>query len=191
MRDLLVEPTDPFGHGTKLLVACDHDAGILPSPARPPKRRSHVTVDTSKLSAMSKKTSTSFGSDFVVTKDPITITNIFIAKNLHLTHHASFWDAMILAACLDVGIRELYSEDLPTPSLGGSWILRDVSFYRVVVGAGATAGTIPRPSSIVRAWLAGTFVRWSFMPLGHSTSIADTTRSFARPKVSARSLCEQ
>ena len=46
-------------------------------------------------------------------------TNILIAKKLHLTHHVSFWDAMIFAACLDVGIRELYSEDLPGENVQG------------------------------------------------------------------------
>src|SRR5438067_462213 len=35
------------------------------------------------------------------------------AKDLHLGQRVSFWDAMILAACLDAGIRLLYSEDIP------------------------------------------------------------------------------
>ncbi len=35
------------------------------------------------------------------------------AKSLHLAHHVSFWDAMILAACLDTGVHLLYSEDIP------------------------------------------------------------------------------
>lgn len=35
------------------------------------------------------------------------------AKELHLTRGASFWDALILAACVDAGIEILYSEDLP------------------------------------------------------------------------------
>ena len=34
------------------------------------------------------------------------------AKNLHLTHHASFWDAMILAACLDVEATQPPPSDL-------------------------------------------------------------------------------
>lgn len=41
------------------------------------------------------------------------------AKNLHLTHRTSFWDAMILAACLDIGIRVLYSEDAPGGDISG------------------------------------------------------------------------
>ena len=41
------------------------------------------------------------------------------AKNLHLTHHVSFWDAMILAACVDVGVGLLYSEDVPGGDVGG------------------------------------------------------------------------
>lgn len=35
------------------------------------------------------------------------------ARSLHLAHGVSFWDAMILAACLDSGIEVLYSEDVP------------------------------------------------------------------------------
>jgi predicted nucleic acid-binding protein len=35
------------------------------------------------------------------------------AKELHLMRGASFWDALILAACVDAGIETLYSEDLP------------------------------------------------------------------------------
>lgn len=35
------------------------------------------------------------------------------ARNLHLAHSVSFWDAMILAACLDAGAQLLYSEDVP------------------------------------------------------------------------------
>ena len=35
------------------------------------------------------------------------------AKELHLTRGAAFWDALILAACVDAGIETLYSEDLP------------------------------------------------------------------------------
>lgn len=41
------------------------------------------------------------------------------AKNLHLTHHVSFWDAIILAACLDAGVRLLYSEDIPGEGIAG------------------------------------------------------------------------
>jgi predicted nucleic acid-binding protein len=35
------------------------------------------------------------------------------AKELHLTHSVSFWDAMILAACLEANVDVLYSEDVP------------------------------------------------------------------------------
>jgi predicted nucleic acid-binding protein len=35
------------------------------------------------------------------------------AKSLHTQHHCSFWDAMIIAACLECGATRLYSEDLP------------------------------------------------------------------------------
>ena len=41
------------------------------------------------------------------------------AKSLHLTHHVSFWDAMILAACLDAGASLLYSEDIPGADISG------------------------------------------------------------------------
>ena len=35
------------------------------------------------------------------------------ARELHLQQHWSFWDAMVVAACLDSGVTRLYSEDLP------------------------------------------------------------------------------
>ena len=35
------------------------------------------------------------------------------AKSLHLVHHVSFWDAMILSSCVDAGVARFYSEDLP------------------------------------------------------------------------------
>lgn len=38
------------------------------------------------------------------------------AEELHLRQGWSFWDAMIVAACLECGVTRLYSEDLP----GGS-----------------------------------------------------------------------
>ncbi len=41
------------------------------------------------------------------------------AKHLHLTHNVSFWDAMILAACLDADVRLLYSEDIPGGDISG------------------------------------------------------------------------
>lgn len=35
------------------------------------------------------------------------------ARELHLRNGWSFWDAMIVAACLDAGIHRIYTEDLP------------------------------------------------------------------------------
>jgi predicted nucleic acid-binding protein len=35
------------------------------------------------------------------------------AQGLHLDRKLSFWDAMIVGACIDCGIETLYSEDLP------------------------------------------------------------------------------
>lgn len=35
------------------------------------------------------------------------------ARSLHLEHQWSFWDAMLIGACLEAGIERLYSEDLP------------------------------------------------------------------------------
>ena len=35
------------------------------------------------------------------------------AQGLHMSHGVSFWDAMILASCLEVGVEVLYSEDVP------------------------------------------------------------------------------
>ena len=35
------------------------------------------------------------------------------ARVLHLEQQWSFWDAMMVSACLDAGVTRLYSEDLP------------------------------------------------------------------------------
>jgi len=35
------------------------------------------------------------------------------ARLLHTEHGWSFWDAMIVAACLEAGVTRVYSEDLP------------------------------------------------------------------------------
>jgi predicted nucleic acid-binding protein len=35
------------------------------------------------------------------------------SRELHLNRGASFWDAMILAACAEAGVEIFYSEDLP------------------------------------------------------------------------------
>lgn len=34
-------------------------------------------------------------------------------KRLHLQQRWAFWDALLVAACLDSGVTRLYSEDLP------------------------------------------------------------------------------
>jgi predicted nucleic acid-binding protein len=35
------------------------------------------------------------------------------ARTLHLTHGVSFWDATILAACIEADVDVFYSEDVP------------------------------------------------------------------------------
>jgi predicted nucleic acid-binding protein len=35
------------------------------------------------------------------------------ARHLHVERQVSFWDAMIIGACLEAGVTTLYSEDLP------------------------------------------------------------------------------
>ena len=35
------------------------------------------------------------------------------ARTLHATHGVSFWDATILAACVEAGVDVFYSEDVP------------------------------------------------------------------------------
>jgi predicted nucleic acid-binding protein len=35
------------------------------------------------------------------------------AQNLHVVRRVSFWDALILAACVEAGVETLYSEDVP------------------------------------------------------------------------------
>ena len=35
------------------------------------------------------------------------------AQDLHVHHHMSYWDALIVAACLEDGVHTLYSEDVP------------------------------------------------------------------------------
>jgi predicted nucleic acid-binding protein len=41
------------------------------------------------------------------------------AALLHTEHGWSFWDAMIVAACLEAGVNRLYSEDLPGHDVPG------------------------------------------------------------------------
>jgi len=40
------------------------------------------------------------------------------ARPLHEDQGFSFWDAMIVGACMDCGVDTLYSEDLPGRSVG-------------------------------------------------------------------------
>lgn len=35
------------------------------------------------------------------------------AQQLHLQKHVSFWDSLILAACVEAGVDTLYTEDIP------------------------------------------------------------------------------
>jgi len=41
------------------------------------------------------------------------------ARHLHLNRKVAFWDAMIIAACVDADVRLLYSEDLPGGDIEG------------------------------------------------------------------------
>jgi len=41
------------------------------------------------------------------------------ARHLHLNRNVAFWDATIIAACLDAGVQRLYSEDLPGGDIEG------------------------------------------------------------------------
>ena len=41
------------------------------------------------------------------------------AQTLHSSQGISFWDAMIIGACLDSGVQKLYSEDLPGGAVEG------------------------------------------------------------------------
>jgi predicted nucleic acid-binding protein len=43
-----------------------------------------------------------------------------IAQSLHQDHGVSFWDAMVIAACIDCGVNTLYCEDLPAVELGAA-----------------------------------------------------------------------
>ncbi len=42
-----------------------------------------------------------------------TAANLTHARELHVAHGCSLWDALILAACVDAGVDVLYSEDVP------------------------------------------------------------------------------
>jgi predicted nucleic acid-binding protein len=41
------------------------------------------------------------------------------ARVLHVDHRCSFWDAMLLSACLEGGVTRLYTQDVPSrPPMG-------------------------------------------------------------------------
>jgi predicted nucleic acid-binding protein len=42
-----------------------------------------------------------------------TAANLTHARELHVLHAVSLWDALILAACVEAGVDVLYSEDVP------------------------------------------------------------------------------
>jgi predicted nucleic acid-binding protein len=42
-----------------------------------------------------------------------TAANLTHARELHVVHFVSLWDALILAACVEAGVDVLYSEDVP------------------------------------------------------------------------------
>jgi len=47
---------------------------------------------------------------------PLVLPNVKVlerARFLHVERQWSFWDAMIVGACLEAGVTRLYSEDLP------------------------------------------------------------------------------
>ncbi|MBK8268030.1 MAG: PIN domain-containing protein [Planctomycetes bacterium] len=54
--------------------------------------------------------------DFLLESMPLVVPNRMVldeAQRLHLKLNLSYWDALIIAACLDAGVTRLYSEDLP------------------------------------------------------------------------------
>lgn len=40
-----------------------------------------------------------------------------MARELHVKRQVAFWDAVLIAGCLDCGVRTLYSEDVPAVSI--------------------------------------------------------------------------
>ena len=49
------------------------------------------------------------------------------ARDLHLTRGVSFWDAMILAACVDARVDTLYSEDIPGVALSSPKVVNPLT----------------------------------------------------------------
>jgi predicted nucleic acid-binding protein len=45
------------------------------------------------------------------------------ARELHLSRGVSFWDAMILAACVDAKVEILYTEDLPAAPISSPTVI--------------------------------------------------------------------
>jgi predicted nucleic acid-binding protein len=43
------------------------------------------------------------------------------ARELHVNRNLSFWDAMIIGACLDCGANRLFSEDVPSTARFGDF----------------------------------------------------------------------
>src|SRR5262245_54354838 len=41
------------------------------------------------------------------------------ARELHTVRQVAFWDAMLLAACMEAGVGKLYSEDVPGAAVTG------------------------------------------------------------------------
>ena len=48
------------------------------------------------------------------------------ARELHLSRGVSFWDAMILGACVDAKVEILYTEDLPAASIASPRLINPV-----------------------------------------------------------------
>jgi len=46
-----------------------------------------------------------------------------IAQPLHVEQGLAFWDAMIIASCIEVGVTTLYSEDVPGAKVEGVHVL--------------------------------------------------------------------
>lgn len=45
------------------------------------------------------------------------------AQALHMQQQVSFWDALLFAACLEAGVKRLYSEDVPGRAIPGLEII--------------------------------------------------------------------
>jgi predicted nucleic acid-binding protein len=45
------------------------------------------------------------------------------AQSLHMQEQVSFWNALLFAACLEAGVKRLYTEDVPGSSIPGLEII--------------------------------------------------------------------